>query len=79
MIARLNQRDIRNQLTQARAQFDNAKAELDRAERLISENAIARFRVGTASNPIPMSQKPLMMWRRSAWMTPFYGRRFLAS
>ena len=42
VIARLNQRDIRNQLTQARAQFDNAKAEFDRAERLINENAISR-------------------------------------
>ena len=42
VIARLEQRDFKNQLVQARAQFENAKTEYARAERLIEDNAIAR-------------------------------------
>ena len=42
VLARLNQRDFRNSLQQAQAQFDSAESEFLRAERLISENAISR-------------------------------------
>ncbi len=41
-IARLDQRNFRNELATAEAQYDNANAEFQRAERLIAENAIAR-------------------------------------
>ena len=42
VIARLDQRDARNRLAQAQAEYDNAEAEFQRAERLYSEDAIAR-------------------------------------
>jgi len=41
-IARLDQRDIRNQLTTAEAEFGRANSEFQRAERLIVENAISQ-------------------------------------
>lgn len=41
-VARLEQRDFANALTQAQAQFDQAETEFGRADRLIKENAIAR-------------------------------------
>ena len=42
VIARLNQRNNQNQVAQAQAEFDNAKAEFERAERLAAEDAISR-------------------------------------
>lgn len=42
VLARLNQRDFRNQVQQAQSQFNSAQAEFERAERLIAENAISR-------------------------------------
>ncbi|MEM1379427.1 MAG: efflux RND transporter periplasmic adaptor subunit [Pseudomonadota bacterium] len=42
VLARLDQRDFQNELNSARARFDNAQAEFNRAQRLIEENAIAR-------------------------------------
>lgn len=42
VLARLDQRDYRNNVASAQATFDNALAEFQRAERLIAENAIAR-------------------------------------
>ncbi len=42
VIARLNPRDFENQLTQARASFDNAEEEFQRAQRLAAEDAIAQ-------------------------------------
>lgn len=42
VIARLDQRDARNRLAQAQAEYDNAEAEFKRAERLFAEDAIAR-------------------------------------
>ncbi|MEL6474552.1 MAG: efflux RND transporter periplasmic adaptor subunit [Pseudomonadota bacterium] len=42
VIARLDQRDARNRLTQSQAEFDNAEAEFQRAERLSAEDAISR-------------------------------------
>lgn len=42
VIARLDQRDARNRLAQAQAEFDNAEAEFQRADRLYSEDAISR-------------------------------------
>ncbi|MEM1433132.1 MAG: efflux RND transporter periplasmic adaptor subunit [Pseudomonadota bacterium] len=42
IIARLDQRDVRNSLAQAQAEFANAEAEFRRAERLIAEEAISR-------------------------------------
>ncbi|MEM1087728.1 MAG: efflux RND transporter periplasmic adaptor subunit [Pseudomonadota bacterium] len=41
-LARLDQRDFRNSVNSAQAQFDNTQIEFERAERLIAENAIAR-------------------------------------
>ncbi len=42
VLARLDQRDFNNQVTQAQAQYDQAKSEFERAERLVAENAISR-------------------------------------
>ncbi len=42
VIARLNQRNNQNQVAQAQAEFDNAQAEYERAERLAAEDAISR-------------------------------------
>lgn len=42
IIARLDQRAYRNEVSQARTAFDSAKIEFDRAERLLAGNAIAR-------------------------------------
>lgn len=42
VIARLDQRAYRNEVSQAKTAFDSAKIEFDRAERLLAGNAIAR-------------------------------------
>lgn len=42
VIARLDDRDYRNNLTQAKAQYDNAEAEYQRARRLVAQDAISR-------------------------------------
>jgi len=42
VIGRLNQRDYRNALQQAQAQYNSADSEYQRAARLLAENAIAR-------------------------------------
>ena len=42
IIARLNQRAYRNEVSQAKTAFDAAKVEYDRAERLLAGNAISR-------------------------------------
>ncbi len=42
LIGRLDQRDFRNTLQQAQAQFSSAESEFQRAERLLAENAISR-------------------------------------
>ena len=42
ILARLDQRDFRNSVASAQAQFENAEVEFARAERLIAENAISQ-------------------------------------
>lgn len=42
VIARLDQRDARNQLAQAQAEYDNARTEYQRAEDLVAQDAISR-------------------------------------
>lgn len=42
VVARLDQRDARNRLAQAKAEFDNAVTEFERAERLAAQDAISR-------------------------------------
>ncbi len=42
IIARLNQRDGQNRVAQAQAEYDNARAEYERAERLAAQDAISR-------------------------------------
>lgn len=42
VVARLDDRDYRNNLTQAQAQYDNAEAEYQRARRLVAQDAISR-------------------------------------
>ncbi|MEM6625195.1 MAG: efflux RND transporter periplasmic adaptor subunit [Pseudomonadota bacterium] len=42
VLARLDQRDFRNNVASAQATFDNAQIEFERAERLIAENAISQ-------------------------------------
>lgn len=42
VVARLDQRDARNRLTQAQAELENASAEYERAERLAAQDAISR-------------------------------------
>ena len=42
VIARLDDRNNQNQVAQAQAEFDNATAEYERAERLVAEDAISR-------------------------------------
>lgn len=42
VVARLDQRDSLNLLAQAKAEFDNATTEFDRAERLAAQDAISR-------------------------------------
>lgn len=42
VIAKLDQRQYRNELQSAQTQFDNAKSEFERAQRLIAQDAIAK-------------------------------------
>lgn len=42
VVARLDQRDAQNALAQAKAEFDNATTEFERAERLAAQDAISR-------------------------------------
>lgn len=42
VIGKLDQRQFRNELQSAQTQFDNAKSEFERAQRLIAQDAIAR-------------------------------------
>ena len=42
IVARLDDRDYRNNVVQARAQYDNAEAEYQRARRLVAQDAISR-------------------------------------
>lgn len=42
VVARLDDRDYRNNVVQARAQYDNAEAEYQRARRLVAQDAISR-------------------------------------
>ena len=42
LIAKLDQRDYQNSFNSAKAQYDNAESEYQRAERLFAENAISR-------------------------------------
>lgn len=42
IIARIDQRDLRNSLATMQAQYDSAQSEFARAERLLAQNAIAR-------------------------------------
>ena len=42
VIAKLDQRQFRNELQSAQTQFDNAKSEFERAQRLIAQDAIAK-------------------------------------
>ena len=42
VVAQLDQRDALNGLAQAKAEFDNATAEFERAERLVAQDAISR-------------------------------------
>ena len=42
IVAKLDQRDALNRLAQAKAEFDNATTEFERAERLAAEDAISR-------------------------------------
>ena len=42
VVARLDQRDALNRLAQAKAEFDNATTEFERAERLAAQDAISR-------------------------------------
>lgn len=87
VIARLDQRDARNRLAQSQAEFDNAEAEFQRADRLYSEDAISRSVLDTrrtqrdvASASLDTAQKALS---DTVLRAPFnggisrvYGRQF---
>ena len=77
VIGRLNQRDYRNSLRQAQAQFSSADSEYQRAARLLAENAIARnvyeqrkTQVDVARATLDTAQKAL---DDTVLRTPFEG------
>ncbi|MEM9504675.1 MAG: efflux RND transporter periplasmic adaptor subunit, partial [Cyanobacteria bacterium P01_E01_bin.43] len=77
IIGRLNQRDYRNSLQQAQAQFSSAESEYQRAARLLAENAIAqniyeqrKTQVDVARATLDTAQKAL---DDTVLRTPFEG------
>ncbi len=59
VLARLDQRDARNALAQARAQFSNAKSEFERAERLIADEAISRSALDSRGTQLEVARASL--------------------
>ncbi|MEL6414060.1 MAG: efflux RND transporter periplasmic adaptor subunit [Pseudomonadota bacterium] len=77
VIARLNQRNNQNQVAQAQAEFDNAKAEFERAERLAAEDAISRSVLETRRTTLDIAAAALDNAKKSLGDTvlraPFDG------
>ena len=59
VIARLDQRDARNRLAQAQAEYENAEAEYQRAERLAAQDAISRSVLDTRRTQRDVSRASL--------------------
>ena len=59
IIARLDQRDVRNQLAQAQAEFENAQAEYNRAENLAAQDAISRSTLDSRRTQLDVAQASL--------------------
>ncbi|MBT4739237.1 MAG: efflux RND transporter periplasmic adaptor subunit, partial [Rhodospirillaceae bacterium] len=59
VVAKLDQRDALNRLAQVQAEFDNAKTEFERAERLAIEDAIARSELETRKTRLDVTQADL--------------------
>ena len=59
IIARLDQRDAQNRLAQAQAEYDNAEAEFQRAERLYALDAISRSVLDTRRTQRDISKASL--------------------
>lgn len=65
VIARLDQRDARNNLEQAQAQFSNAEAELQRAERLIEQEAISQSALDGRRTQLKVARAKLAVARKA--------------
>ncbi|MEM9171495.1 MAG: efflux RND transporter periplasmic adaptor subunit [Pseudomonadota bacterium] len=59
VIARLDPRDARSALTQAQAEYENARAEFERAERLAEQDAISRSILESRSTQLAVSRAGL--------------------
>lgn len=59
VIAQLDQRDANNELARARAEFQNAEAEYQRAQRLIDQDAISISVLGTRKTTLDISRAAL--------------------
>ncbi|NKB43014.1 MAG: efflux RND transporter periplasmic adaptor subunit [Alphaproteobacteria bacterium] len=64
VVAKLDQRDALNRLAQTQAEFDNAKIEFERAERLAVEDAIARSELETRKTRRDVTQADLSNSKR---------------
>jgi len=67
VVAKLDQRDALNRLAQVQAEFDNAKTEFERAERLAIEDAIARSELETRKTRLDVTQADLSVRHQSIW------------
>lgn len=78
VIARLDQRDARNNLAQAQAEFQNAQSEFNRAERLVEQDAISRSTLESRQTQLEVRQAAVDTARKALEDTviraPFSGR-----
>jgi len=77
-LARLDQRTIQNEVAAATTRFEEAKAEFDRAERLLAQDAIARSVVDQRRSTLEVARTALDNARKaledSILYAPFDGR-----
>lgn len=65
VIAKLDQRDARNSLVQAEAQFQNAESEYRRAQRLVEQDAISRSVLEARQTEVEVSQAAVATARKA--------------
>ncbi|MDP0562543.1 MAG: efflux RND transporter periplasmic adaptor subunit [Candidatus Endonucleobacter sp. (ex Gigantidas childressi)] len=77
VLAQLNQRDLRAKLTSARAQFENAKVEYQRALYLMKQNAISKSKLEERKSTLDVNQSLLEIADKalqdSVLIAPFAG------
>lgn len=65
VIAQLDQRDARNNLAQAQAEYDNAESEYRRAQRLVEQDAISRSSLESRKTQLDVRQAAVATARKA--------------